>query len=105
MSSTVTVPQRILAPRCGMRGCHATENPQGALDLASPDVIGRLSGVESATSVCSGRKLLVPGDPDASLLYDKLFDQTVCGARMPLSPTPLPNAEINEIRAWIDGMQ
>jgi hypothetical protein len=44
--------------------------------------------------------LVVPGNPDMSLLYRKLTDMPPCGSRMP--PTgALTAAEIGRFRTWI----
>lgn len=48
-----------------------------------------------------GKQLRVaPGDPDSSLLIDKLRNRNVI-SQMPLGATPLPDDQIAEIEAWI----
>lgn len=44
---SVDVERDILNAKCGTAGCHGTMNPQGNLDLASPDIHGRIQGVAS----------------------------------------------------------
>jgi hypothetical protein len=57
-------------------------------------------GVDSEQ--CSGKKLVVPGDPSASYVINKLTGQGMCsGTAMPKADTRLPQAEIDEISAWI----
>ena len=47
--------------------------------------------------------LVVPGDPDSSLLFLKISSDTPpVGARMPRSAPPLSQLEIDLIRDWID---
>jgi hypothetical protein len=44
--------------------------------------------------------MVVPGQPEMSLLYRKLMDMPPCGTRMP--PTGALNpAELDRIRTWI----
>ncbi len=53
-------------------------------------------------SQCAGRTYVVPFQPDASLLYDKLSNPTPsCGLRMPASGVVLTDTEIATVRAWI----
>jgi len=48
----------------------------------------------------SGLSLVVPGNPEMSLLYRKLNDMPPCGSRMP--PTgSLSVEEIARFRTWI----
>jgi hypothetical protein len=57
-----------------------------------------------ATEACGG-VLVVPGDPGASYLYQKLTSATPCsGTRMPageFGPVPLPDCVIAIVRDWI----
>lgn len=56
--------------------------------------------------MCAGRglTLVVPGDPDASLLVSKVQDDVpACGVRMPKYPGLVLSAEeIAQIRSWIE---
>jgi hypothetical protein len=53
-------------------------------------------------SQCGGKTYVVAGQPDASLVYDKLANETPsCGVRMPASGTVLTAAEIATVRGWI----
>lgn len=60
---------------------------------------------EATGSKCKDRglTLVVPGDPEASLLFQKVSTDTPpCGARMPHFPGLVINArEIEQIRQWI----
>ena len=90
---------RIFAPSCGIAGCHSAVAPTYGLDLASPGLASRLVGV--ASRGCVGRTLVVPGDPAASYLIEKLStDLPQCGLRMPSGST-LDPALVDCIRAWI----
>ncbi|HEX7941708.1 MAG TPA: hypothetical protein VF488_07865 [Gemmatimonadaceae bacterium] len=52
---------------------------------------------------CSDQRVIVkPGDPSASYLVNKLLGVNLCsGARMPLQGTPLSDADMAKIEAWI----
>ena len=49
---------------------------------------------------CGGEIRVVPGDPDASLLVQKITDPS-CGDRMPKDEDSLPPETVARIRAWI----
>jgi hypothetical protein len=58
----------------------------------------------SAHQGCDGMTLVVPGDPGQSLLYLKVSTDTPpCGKRMPAVGAPLDPAQVDLIRAWIEG--
>jgi hypothetical protein len=96
---------QIMAQRCAGPVCHSGTSTGGSLSLQG----GTASAVRSSIlnrpasgSECkaSGLSLVVPGNPDMSLLYRKLVDMPPCGARMP--PTgPLTMEEIGRFRSWI----
>lgn len=94
------VPQ-LFVDRCGSSACHNGETAAGGLDLTSPDVEQRVSGV--AGNNCIGL-LADPANPEASLLYTKLSDAPNCGARMPLTGEPLTDDEMTCMRDWISGL-
>ena len=49
-----------------------------------------------------GRVIVKPGDPGGSYLVEKLLGTAMCrGERMPLRGTPLPDASMATIEAWI----
>lgn len=57
------------------------------------------------TTVCgcapSGKTRVVPGDPDNSLLVQKLSDNTSCGERMPPTGVPVSAESIDLVTKWI----
>jgi hypothetical protein len=102
----VDVEADILAARCGGSVCHSAEEGRAAgLDLVTPGVAARVSGVASASNDCNGAMLAVPGDPATSLMYTKVSASPPCGSRMPLAQDPLSDEEIGCIATWIRGMQ
>jgi hypothetical protein len=92
----------------GLGGCHSSSNPAGALDLTQA-AFDNLVGVSSAFYPDSGEILVVPGDPDNSLLLKKLTndlpDDGSLGEPMPLGEAiqwrELPQDQIDTIRNWI----
>jgi alcohol dehydrogenase (cytochrome c) len=95
----------ILASRCAGPVCHGNASTGGSLivsgtnaSAARTSLLNRAASGSECSS--SGLSLVVPGQPDQSLLYRKLMDMPPCGSRMP--PTgPLPPGEIDRIRTWI----
>ena len=74
----------LLAQRC--LTCHSGDMPQGKLDLSS-----------RATALAGGESgiVIVPGDPEQSLLWNHIDSD-----QMP-PKKPLPPAEKARIKAWI----
>ncbi|HEU5060941.1 MAG TPA: hypothetical protein VFU21_30630 [Kofleriaceae bacterium] len=95
----------IFAARCGGSVCHSAEEQRAAgLDLVTPGVAERVANVASASAECGGSMLVVPGDPGASLLYQKLGDSPPCGSRMPLAQEPLSDEDTECVQSWIQEM-
>jgi hypothetical protein len=88
-------------------GCHSMQAPQGqfVMAFASPAAFeaAMLAGT-STTTFCNGRRFVVAGAPDQSLLYLKLTAQFGCGSRMPLG-VPLSTAKIDLVKRWIEGLE
>jgi len=92
------VEREVFVARCGVEGCHGSVDPVSSLDLASPNPALRLLNMRSR---CCSIPLVVPGDPEASFLYQKLVQpRPTCGERMP-SDFPLTAAQVACVRAWI----
>ena len=93
----------IIATRCAP--CH-TEGASGGLDMRDADTaFASLVEVAAAGAACEGEGTrVVSGDPDASLIVNKVEAETPrCGNRMPLNRDPLPASEQETIRTWIAG--
>jgi hypothetical protein len=60
-----------------------------------------LVGMTSVSKRCSGKALIVPGQPDASLFLQKLLAAPPCGEQMPLGGGHLPQAQVDLVRSWI----
>ena len=89
---------RIFIPSCGGNGCHGGTAPQQDLDLVSPGVASRVSGVAGKGCAVT---LADPSNPEASLMYLKLAPKPPCGAPMPLARPPLNDADTACVLAWI----
>lgn len=99
----------VIEPECTQ--CHAPDGISRsaieALDLSTQMMAyEQLVGREAMGSACGGMgTLVVPGDPDASLLVQKLelatTDPEQCGTRMPVTGDELPAELIAPIRQWI----
>jgi hypothetical protein len=97
----------VLQPRCGVI-CHSSVDPAGRMDLED-DPYHVLVGVDADGIQCGGLdwKRVVPGDPDHSLLFQKLKAKhdgvdAPCGDAMPQGPrTPLDDVALDAVRTWI----
>lgn len=85
---------------CARVGCHGVANPQQGLDLASDDLIGRLSD-EKASAACVAQLWIDTSSPSRSLLYTKLTDNPPCGSRMPVGPA-LPAEDVACVLGWLE---
>jgi hypothetical protein len=91
--------QAIFASRCV--GCHP---PQNGLALSSAST-SYASLVRVAATGCTNQLRVVPGNASASYLIAKLRNRTpICGAPMPYGSAMLPEAQIQTIEAWINGL-
>jgi hypothetical protein len=88
--------------------CHsvpANEISNGRLGMGETraEAYAALVGRGSMSARCGGggARLVVPGDPNASLLYLKLSAAPACGDRMPQGASPLTAAQVEMVRSWI----
>lgn len=99
---TAIYEELIAGAGCNSTYCHGSISA-GALALdGKADAYTNLVGapVAGASCVDAGGVRVVPGDPDASLLLDKLGATPSCGDPMP--PGAMVSAErIEQVRAWI----
>ncbi len=85
----------IIQRTCGGATCHVNRRESGV------DLTSHQSTIESVGTQYRG-PIVIPGDPDASPLMDKINSQRPrFGARMPRGQTPLTDIEINLFRRWI----
>jgi hypothetical protein len=82
----------VLVMRCSGGACH-DQTPAGGVDFAT-----------EAAAFDSLSARVIPGDPDGSLLYQRLSPelcQSPCET-MPLGRPPLPPDELDRVRMWIE---
>jgi hypothetical protein len=101
-AETTSILRDVFTPRCGDVGCHAASNPANGLDLVSPGIEVRTMNRPAAG--CVGQMLVVPGDPDRSLMIRKLSGKPTCGVPMPVGE-PLRDEEVTCIREWIQSLR
>lgn len=90
----------IFTPACGFSGCHDAFTAAGDLDLSNAQA--SFDELVDVVSLCGTAVLVVPGNPDASYLMDKLGDGgTPCGTVMPIGAPQLSDSELADIRSWI----
>jgi hypothetical protein len=87
----------------GCPECHDADSPSADLVLASAGAAYE-NLVDVAASCAPTRMYVAPGNPGTSYLINKLTGAApLCGMRMPRNRTPLTNAQIDIVRAWIMG--
>lgn len=93
----------VLGPRCSGRFCHGSATGGGLVLVGRADAHRALVGVAAGGAACgsSGSLRVAPGDPDASLLVQKLEGAAGCGTEMPPGAR-LADADLALIRAWIE---
>jgi hypothetical protein len=94
--------QPILSANCALSGCHGGSSPQLGMNLGPGQTF---SNTVNVASVESSLDRIEPGQPDQSYLVHKIQGTQSqvggTGGRMPLGGTPLSQADIDKIRAWI----
>ena len=90
--------QPIFDVNCAFVGCHPSSNPQGGLSLESGLSYSNLVNVASRIKPTVNR--VSPGEPENSLIIQKLEGASGIGSRMPLGGV-LPDDDIETIRRWI----
>ncbi|MFU8765256.1 MAG: hypothetical protein ACNA7T_12065 [Haliea sp.] len=90
----------LLTRRCAV--CHITGEEPGELALVPGSAYASLVDIPSQQSTLL---LVDPGEPAKSYLYHKLAGSHVEaggeGARMPFASPPLPDAQLQLVRRWI----
>jgi len=106
-NSFSTIFDEIIVPKCSGPLCHSSAAVGGNLPLtmAMDASVARDLLVDQSASggecASSGATLVVPGEPDQSLIYLKLLEDPPCGTRMPVIG-PLSDDEVARIRRWIE---
>ncbi len=98
--------ERVLLPQCG-RSCHnpaAEEIEFNRLDLSTRELAyANLVGTAAMGTGCDAMGTrVVAGDLGASLLVDKLSNETPsCGERMPAGGDPISAEALEAVRGWV----
>jgi len=87
----------VFTPTC--IGCHSGANAPQGLQLTAGNSAANLINVPAPRDPTQIR--VIPGNPDGSLLIQKLEGTATLGARMPLGQPPLDPSTIAVIRQWI----
>ena len=94
--------QPIFRSNCALSGCHAGISPQQGMNLSAGISHANTVGVASNQSPLLR---IMAGNPDSSYLVHKIqgTQGTVGGSglQMPRGRSPLSQADIDRIRAWI----
>ena len=94
-----SIQDNIFTVTCAVSGCHGGPMAQQGLRLDPGFSAGNLINVHSPQD--SNLIRVVPGDPDASFIIQKLDGTQTVGERMPAGGPFLTTAKINVIRQWI----
>ncbi|MCA9575606.1 MAG: hypothetical protein KC668_09225 [Myxococcales bacterium] len=100
--------EEMIEPFCGA-SCHGEGAPDnreesqldlGNIELAYAQLVDRIAAGEEC--IDTGMVLVVPGDPEASLLVDKMAEPNpVCGDPMPSGVGLFPDSYMDVLRQWI----
>ncbi len=90
----------VFAPTCALSAsCHGGSAPKEGLDL-SASIWAHI--VNRPSTQVPEQMLVVPGDPDASYLYEKVSrPMPAKGVRMPNTSPPLEDRALTALREWI----
>lgn len=98
-TTLAAIQNSVFTPTCAISGCHSGPSARAGLRLDAGFSSSNLVNVQSSQNRDFVR--VIPGNPNDSLLIQKLEGTQTVGARMPLGGTPLSQATINNIRNWI----
>jgi hypothetical protein len=94
-----SIQAQVFTPSCAVAGCHGGTVVQQGLRLEpgfSADGLINVASAQDATLV-----RVIPGNPGASFLMQKLEGTQSVGVRMPAFSPPLAQTTIDVIRQWI----
>ena len=94
-----SIQTEVFSVNCAVSGCHGGGTVQAGLRLEPGFSAVNLISVESSQDATRIR--VIPGNPNASFLIQKLEGTQTLGDRMPQFSPPLPQATIDAIRQWI----
>jgi hypothetical protein len=90
---------KILTPTCATSKCHdgSTDDPKLILTAGNT----YKNAVNAGSEEVAGAKIVVPGDPDNSLLFTTLTKSNGPVGKMPKGLAPLSAAQQAAIKQWI----
>jgi hypothetical protein len=91
--------QPIFTASCTFSDCHAGQTPTGDMNLTEGNAYASTVGA-SASNTYPGKIRVVPGQPETSLLYQKITTKDF-GAQMPLRGS-ITQRQRDIIKAWIE---
>jgi hypothetical protein len=94
-----SIQTNVFSVNCAISGCHGGGTVQFGLSLDPGFSAGNLINVASPRDANLVR--VIPGNPDASFIIQKLEGTQALGDRMPQFGPYLPQATIDVIRQWI----
>jgi len=94
------IQDRVFSVSCAVSGCHLGGDAPFGLDLSEGLAYDNLVGVASGQMPQLLR--VKPLASDESYLINKLRGEGISGERMPRNRSPLSDATIDSIAAWID---
>ncbi len=94
-----SIQAKVFSVNCAIPGCHGGGTVQQGLRLDPGFSAGNLINVASPRDAALIR--VIPGNPNASFIIQKLEGTQTLGDRMPQFGPYLPQATIDVIRQWI----
>jgi len=94
-----SIQTNVFSVNCAVPGCHGGGTVQFGLRLDPGFSYGNLVNVASPRD--SNLVRVIPGNPDASFIIQKLEGKQTLGDRMPQFGPYLPQSTIDVIRQWI----
>ncbi len=96
------VQSEVFNKSCLFAGCHSGSAAAGSLNLDGPAFAKMVNVKAKGDPAVTDLTLVVPGDPTASYLYQKLSQpKPKAGAQMPNNGDPLDSARLQLVRDWI----
>jgi hypothetical protein len=95
----------IFVQACSFFTCHGDPDAAWGLNLTYDTQKLQDEVVGKPAASCPGWSLVVPGDPSASFLFNKLSERPpACGEPMPRGGMQLPQVALDCVRGWIAGL-
>lgn len=100
--SLVYLQKHVFDVSCATSGCHSGPDAQANLDLSAGNTLANVLNVDS--TVIAGMKVIDPGHPDTSSLYQRVANEDFAPRMPPVGHTPLTPEQIEAVRGWIESL-